>query len=299
LPSRRKLHFAAFGRSVEFVDCLEMADGFRSILRGWDVAEVPCTNGDVPAISFHRDDDRHLWVSKEQATPRRWKAHPPRTPEQAVCDFHYYFVNWFCRENPDLFCLHSAAVEFAAGLVVFPGVQRAGKSTLSAALARAGHTVFCDDVLPIEAGSHAGLALGLLPRLRLPLPANVSPRFRSFVAERSSLSRSHFVYLALRDAEIAPFGRTRPVCGVVSLARSPRAIATQLHPLPVATTLKHLIQQNFAESIPSLTLFEDLHDLAVKARRFELRYADLEEASRLLTDEFGSVAANVAKEATT
>ena len=60
----------------------------------------------------------------------------------------------------------------AGRLVVFPNVRRAGKSTLSAAPARAGHRVFSDDVVPFSVPAAAparGLAMEIAPRLLLPM----------------------------------------------------------------------------------------------------------------------------------
>jgi hypothetical protein len=76
-------------------------------------------------------------------------------------------------ENPDRLCFHGGAALFGERLAIFPGRSRAGKSTMIARLAAGGHTVFGDDILPLdEVGD--GLALGVAPRLRLRLPAATS-----------------------------------------------------------------------------------------------------------------------------
>lgn len=50
--------------------------------------------------------------------------------------------------------LHGSAVQIGNSAVAFLGPSGAGKSTLALALARAGATHICDDILPIEAGEH-------------------------------------------------------------------------------------------------------------------------------------------------
>jgi hypothetical protein len=285
-PLTHALRFEDFGLAVEFVDCRDMAEAFLSIVRGWSVTEV--TGAVAPlSISFRRQGGRYAWISNSVPAPHRWKEHPPRTPAQAACDFHYHFLNIFARQNPKLFCLHSAAADFTEGLVVFPGVQRAGKSTLSVQLARSGPRVFCDDVLPLEGGTHEGLAMGILPRLRLPMPGTASSDFHAFVSERAGLSSDRWHYVSLREREIASFGEKRAVCGVVRLARVQTYRPAALAPLSEGGALKALIEQNFGDATAPLTIFEDLRDLVCKARCFELTYGDLDEASRLLVAEFG------------
>ena len=53
------------------------------------------------------------------------------------------------------YSLHASAVRFARGAVAFAGPHGAGKSTLAAALGRAGHAVVADDILRLT--NHDGL----------------------------------------------------------------------------------------------------------------------------------------------
>jgi hypothetical protein len=292
LANRLSLHFGPLGQTVEFVDCPDMADGLLSILCGWTITEAA---HQAPAVTFQHERGRYLWRSETRPAPDFWRRHPPRSAVEAICDFHYCFLGWYAADNPGLFCLHAAAVEFAEGLVVFPCVMRAGKSTLTAELARLGHRVYCDDVLPIQMGSHAGFSLGILPRLRRPLPPGVSSDYRAFVEARWGLSNERYVYLKLGEDELAPLGWTMPVRGVVNLERLPGYRPTKLNPLPVATALKKLIHQNFAKTIPPVAMFEDLHRLAGEARCLDLTYSDVADAAAKLIETFGSPAAQSAR----
>jgi len=286
LSSRLRLYFDAFGQSIEFIDCADLAAGFRSILRGWSVCEAD-DPPDTPYLSFRRQDGRYLWNSKLVPVPSDWRKSPPRTPEQAVYEFHYYFFDWFVARYPSMFCLHAAAIDFPPGLAVFPSVQRTGKSTLATELARRRLTVFCDDVLPIEIQEHSGMALGILPRVRLPLPANATENHRAFVAERQALSSKRWAYLALKDRELAPFGAKREICAIVSLERSSQSRRADLTDLPIAAAVALVIDRNFAKHIPPGTIFDDLCDLASSVRCLRLSYSDVEDAAQLLIREFG------------
>src|SRR6185436_17962029 len=46
--------------------------------------------------------------------------------------------------------LHASALLLGAGAIALLGPSRAGKSTLAAALARRGHPVLADDVVPVS-----------------------------------------------------------------------------------------------------------------------------------------------------
>lgn len=64
-------------------------------------------------------------------------------------------------------CLHSSAVAIAGGAVAFVGRAGAGKSSLAAAFAQAGHAVLTDDVAPLgEHGNHFTIQPAY-PRVRL------------------------------------------------------------------------------------------------------------------------------------
>lgn len=283
---RLRLYFDAFGQSLEFIDCPDLAEGFKSILRGWRV-RVAEDASDPPFISFRRANGRFIWSSDFFPTPPDWRQRPPRTTEQAVYLFHYYFFDWFVARHPDLFCLHAAAIEFPDGVAVFPSIQRAGKSTLTTELARRGLTVFCDDVLPVEVKSRQAMALGILPRLRLPLPENASADYRAFVAERRALSSHRWAYLAMKESELAPFGRRQSICAIVSLDRASRRRPAELSTLPISAAVALTIDRNFAKHFPPTIIFEDFFELASTVHCLKLSYSDVEDAAEVLVRDVG------------
>ena len=63
------------------------------------------------------------------------------------------------------------------------------------------------------------MALGIAPRLRLPLPAAASSAFHAFVEVHRGLSDHESLYLALPPALLAPYGTTAPIGAVVLLDR--------------------------------------------------------------------------------
>ena len=111
-------------------------------------------------------------VTAEKTAPRRWNA------VNAICDLISEMAWAKLRSQPELLCVHGAAVEFCERLVLFPNTRRAGKSTLAAVLARLGQTVFTDDFLPIE------IAHGCCPAHSPADPAGIFTRFQSLGGRR-------------------------------------------------------------------------------------------------------------------
>jgi len=169
--------------------------------------------------------------------------------------------------------------------VIFPSQFRAGKSTLLARLAASGVPVFADDVLPISRASRQGIALGVAPRLRLPLPKSVSVDFRRFVRTHSGPSDDHYLYLDLPSEILIRHGRKMSIAACVLLDRRSGGKA-QIVPTPKSLGLQRAIRQNFAHSVPAAGIADCLHDLVTSIPCYILRYSSLDEAASLLQDVF-------------
>lgn len=272
------------GVSIAFHSCVAAAHGFHSILRGWGdrpTADVRLPPADVRIV---RSGGVHRWQSAALAKPFMWSERAPSTTMDVICDLHDVLFDWFLDRHRDYLCLHAASIEVGNGLVMIPSVGKAGKSTLSVGMAMLGHRVFGDDVLALEPGSDDGLAFGVLPRLRLPLPDRIGQRFRRFLSQRSGPSNADWVYADLREGKIAHFGATAPVKAIVFLDRRPSGRA-RLAPVDNAHVLGELVRQNFAEGVAPTAAFTRLLGLASRAQCRRLVYSDTIEAARLLSAE--------------
>jgi hypothetical protein len=135
----------------------------------------------------------------------------------AVCAVLADILEAHVEESESQLTLHCGAVAFGKKLVVLTGPRRAGKSTLVSRLcAEPDVQVFCDDVLPINLQGE-GVALGIAPRLRLPLPAQASPKFRKFVGNHLGPRDDRYGYLC--SSNIAAHGTRLPVGAIVVLDR--------------------------------------------------------------------------------
>jgi hypothetical protein len=279
---KRFLSITGLSRPITIEGCEEMPPVMAETLRDWRIEEVGLAEGVSPQIrlspsrkGYKRDSE---WLKKPIVF---------RDPVDAVCDLIVDLVHAYVADHPDLLCLHCAAVEFGGGLVIFPSTYRAGKSTLSVKLASCGGRLYTDDVLPIRKSDHAGMALGILPRLRLPLPQSADRHFREFIDRRRGPVSARYQYVKLKRSEHAPLEETASICGIVVLERG-SGEAPALAEADRGHMLKDVILRNFARQNPALDVLECLYAVVANAPCYRLRYETLEEAADLLIDAFGS-----------
>lgn len=129
----------------------------------------------------------------------------------------------------DLLGLHAGAAAGPSGLILFVGDTLCGKSTLALQLARRGARFYGDDQLLVAPGGlndrhePTGIALGLTPRMRLPVHEGAGGALAAFVAANSVVEHMDWqgnpiiAYLDLeRDAfNAAPFGDSMPLAAVI------------------------------------------------------------------------------------
>ncbi|UVC11690.1 hypothetical protein IHQ71_14495 [Rhizobium sp. TH2] len=286
--------FEIYGEPVDFVDCREVAKGFASILRGWEVSEVPHDPAIPAYVTFCRAGGIYDWNTPWLKGRNRRDDNPSLDLMEAVCDFHYEFIDWFTDRNPAHFCVHMAAVEFGGKAVLFPAIQKAGKSTLALHCVQSGFRLLGDDVVAIDGGTSEAIALGLLPRMRLPLHPSFGPGFVDFIGRQAGLSDKRWRYVSLIEGQIAPYGERFPIGGVVILDRRKGMKASISH-APDSAALKALIDRNFGALGDPGRIFDCFRTLVRAADCRVLAYSDPEEAVALLAKTFGD-ASNPARE---
>ncbi|MFN4171666.1 MAG: hypothetical protein ACK4GW_07925, partial [Pseudorhodobacter sp.] len=168
---------------------------------------------------------------------------------------------------------HCGAFTISGRLVALTGAHRAGKSTLVSRLtAEPDLRVFCDDVLALSKDG-TGSALGIAPRLRMPLPDSVTDAFRQHVD--ASLGPADDRYGYVLSPNLARHGATAPLCAIVMLDRR-AGQGAGFHHMPPEEALRLLVEQ-------SITAYDDAGDAYATARRIvsgvavlRLVYQDLE-----------------------
>jgi hypothetical protein len=210
-------------------------------------------------------------------------------PVNAVCDAISALAFALPAEDQRVICLHAAAVEMAGRLVIFPNIRRAGKSTLSAALAMAGHPLFSDDVLPLSFASDKralGRAMGIAPRLRLPLPDSVPTAFKEWVAAVSGERNRQYLYLSLPKQP--KHGDIRPLGAFVILNRQDNAVDARLERVASDVAMDVLLHQNFTRDRHSGDILHLMAATLAELPVFRLTYSGLAEAVACLTTGFAA-----------
>jgi hypothetical protein len=179
---------------------------------------------------------------------------------------------------------HAAALLSPSGLVLLFADTTGGKSTLAVTLLASGWRLFGDDRLAIrrEAGASVGTALGLAPKLRLPLPASAA-QLERWIAPRLRRSSLSLAYLGLGAEEQASPGTQAPVAACLLLQRTGGTPA--LEPAR-PSQLVHALAESAAA--PWLAPAEVLSAAAAHASLpvFTLRYGEAAEAAPFLRRHF-------------
>jgi hypothetical protein len=271
-----RLAFADTSAVIEAPDSPELLAALRAAASDWPFAETESTEEPVARL-------RELNGSYALEFPGEEPVEV--TAVRAACSAMVNVVGAYIDDNPGQLCLHCAAAEFAGRLVIFPSRAHAGKSTLIASLAAAGHVIFGDDIIPVSGDDLSGISLGIAPRLRLPLPKDAGAPFREFVSRHAAASDGRYLYLALPAGRLAPRKNSRPIGAIVLLDRRPEGPAG-LGWATRGNILQSLILQNFARSAPSGILLDRLHAVMDRLPRLVLRYSNLEDATVLLQKTF-------------
>lgn len=253
-------------------------------LPGWPHGVSPADPGARPffTITGQPGSDRLLCEPHVEDRPAR-----AMDPVNAVCDAIAELAVALPAEDDRLLCLHAAGVVLAGRVVVFPNVRRAGKSTLSAALAWAGHQVFSDDVLPVgfPGGKVAVVqSMGVAPRLRLPLPDSLPQGFRDWAGLVAGPENRQYRYLALSDAPAR--GDSLPVGAFVLLDRQEEPCPARLELVPTDAAMDALLHQNFTRDRHSGDILDVMAATLAALPIWRLTYSGLEDALACLQAAF-------------
>ncbi len=276
-----QLDAAGIDRPVVLVDAADLVPAVRSVTRGWAMTTTGLPPEALPDTALSTllgaGAGRYDHHSVHLLDPLTGLA-----PASAVCSLMADLAQEFFECRPGWLALHCGAVRSGDRLIAFAGQARAGKSTLAARLsAEPDLSVVCDDVLPVDPDGTA-MALGVGPRLRLPLPPAASDRFRAHVDQTLALADRRYGYL--HPDTLHPHGPAGRLGAVLLLDRAETGPAS-LHLVDAPEAVAHLLARNMAPG--------DLDDqlarvtaLAEGAACLRLVYSDLEDAVALIRAAF-------------
>ncbi len=276
----RAIRAAGVPRPVLFYDAHAVADHLARITTGWPMEEVALDEPFEPFLTV-------IGTAGGYTIASDWLAEPLTGfgSVAAACTTVVDMALAWMDADRSTIALHCGAVELDGRLVVLTGAQRAGKSTLTARLSAEDVRVFCDDMLPMAAESLAGIALGIAPRPRVPLPAAASAKFRDHVARHAVADDGHYCYVM--SPNVAPHGTTAPIGTILLLDRRGSGPA-QLRAAAPAEAVRALLLQNLMEDRDPEAVFARMHALTDRCAIYWLEYADIEDAVARILSSFCS-----------
>ncbi|GEK46760.1 hypothetical protein HPA02_10430 [Bisbaumannia pacifica] len=269
------LSLPGLGRCLRLVDAPEVTRTLVATLPGWTPSVCPARGG-APAIRLYR-----CGAGYRQYAPALPGGLDLPTATAAASSLIADLAGEVLAadRNQDLLGLHCASVEIDGRLAIFPEAHRAGKSTLSLAFAAAGYRLFGDDVLGLTPTGE-GMALGIAPRLRLPLPEGLAPELLAYFHRHAGPGDCRYRFL--RPSRLAAHGETRPLAAIVLLERDAGLAAAEVVRLSPGEGLAQLLRQNFADERDDAALMPRLLPLMERLPCLLLRYAEPLAAAREL-----------------
>jgi hypothetical protein len=259
-------------RPLIVVDAPEEIAGIAAVTRGWTLRQEPAVAADFvqPAGRVARDAEGFSVASAFVGGAfRRLEL------ASSVCAALADLAEARAEANPGVALLHAGAVETGGQVTAFIGRSRAGKSTLVARLgAEPDLRIYGDDMLPVAPDGTA-LALGIAPRIRLPLPEAASPLFRAHVADCIGICDGNYAFLAVPN--LAPHGAQASLRTIFWLDRRRRGRARVTAVAP-SEALERLRQSDMQVPADAGAHAARLATILAEVTCLELVYADLEEA---------------------
>lgn len=278
------IFFQGIASPARLIGTNGLADILSDLAFGWPFTVAESDPSRSPFFSISAVADSDLLTCENHILPV-----PARKLDtlNALCDLVAALAYALPNSDTRLICLHAAAVRVGDELLIFPNVRRAGKSTLAVALAQAGHRLVGDDVVPLSFdanGRGAAHALGISPRLRLPLPDTMTPAFRDWVLAASGERNRQYHYVRIPDQP--RHGETFPVGAFVILDRQDSPIPARIEPVSSDKAMDVIMFQNFTRDRHSGDVLRAMAAMLGKRPVLRLVYADLESAVRCLEASF-------------
>lgn len=179
--------------------------------------------------------------------------------------------------------LHAASIRTRSGFLALLGDHGAGKSTLAMALAASGAPLGGDDRLVVRVAPEGwrGEVLGLLPKLRRPLPVEAPDAFRRFAGGHAAGADGDMQFI--RPPNLLPFGTSAALAAIVVLHRG--GGEARLAPVERAALTRDLVGATFAPHLGAAARLARLAALSALPA-FRLDYGSSFEGAGLLARTF-------------
>ncbi len=279
MASRQFFNVASIPKPISLTGCQHLNKYLPLVFPGWEFIPVEPDSEAVVSVDFQGGQYylRTAWQKETQSCTEE---------VEIICALVAKLAKAQALSDLDSLYLHAGAVEFNGRLVVFPNRYRAGKSFLSVCLAAVGYKLFCDDVLPIGLDNFTGVAPGIAPMLRLPLPVSIDLASSEFIESHTVLRGRRYLYVNPGDCHMHTLGARVPVGAIVLLNRQDGASA-RIETVSAAEILRQTIWQNFAREVDAPRILGGLSQIVSQVECVRLVYDRADDAIKTLEQRFG------------
>lgn len=299
MSHRRAYRFAALDNAWIRLDSDAALEPFhRRFLALWPMVEGDGVPPDIVIEAMA--DDIDAYALRHPALPEGTLR--VASAEEAANQLVPLLVAEAIERSPGLVSLHAGAARVGGGLIVLPGDSLSGKSTLSLQLAARGARFVGDDRLLVGDGTAlggeggpVGVALGLTPRVRLPIHPTAGAGYIAFVERHMTIEHRDEegrATIATVDPESiggAPFGEVAPLSAIVVPRRVEGAESVlDLRPLPRGQAALALLHQAATPSVDATELVGMMGALAAGVPCWSLAFGSSARAADRLMRPLGS-----------
>jgi len=278
------LRFRGISNPVVLEGADDLLPAIETVFPGWGWRRLSRRSPKPAVISVIREGDKYrrqsCWVEEPDLDD---------DPADAMCNFVSDIIDAYLEGHPGTLGIHASAIRLNTGLVVFPNTHRSGKSLLATHLVKQGGVLFSDDVLLLPKRGHQGMATGIAPRLRLPLPGEQGTTLCDFLARSGMCTNQRYGWVNLRPGQVAMLGDRAPIKAIVLLDRPDiPGVQPQLELLSRSEALARLVRRGFSLDAKAGEVLARLSKVAGRAECYKLTYGSAERAATYLCEKFGN-----------
>ena len=277
------LRFRGISDPIILENAEDLLPAIETVFPGWEWRRLSRKSPRPAVISISREANKFKRSS-------RWvkKLDLDDDPADAMCNFVSDIIDAYIEEHPGTLGIHASAVRLGSkGLVVFPSAHKSGKSLLATHLVEQGGVLYSDDVVLLPKGRHYGMATGIAPRLRLPVPKEQCSAFSKFLTRVGMCANQRYGWVNLQLGQIAKLGDKAPIQSIVLLNRREYFNKEpKLENFPRPKVLAQLVQHGFSLEANASEIVTRLSKVVRQAECYQLSYSSAEKAAKTLCDKF-------------